>query len=83
MKFCPFKKFKDALGIPGKGIHSYRILDTAIVDYAMTLIVAFLTAYFLHVPLVLSTIVWFISGTILHMLFGIETNTLQRLGISC
>ena len=83
MNLCPFKKFKHALGTAGKGVHRLRILDTALVDYLLTLMMAFLSAYFLHIPLVLSTIVWFIMGVIFHMLFGVKTNTLKMLGITC
>ena len=32
--FCPFQKYKSSLGEPNKGVHSYRFLDTAIVDYS-------------------------------------------------
>ena len=62
MNLCPFKKFKTVLGIPGKGIHRFRILDTAIFDYVFTIVMAFISAYLLHIPLVLSTILWFIMG---------------------
>lgn len=30
-------KYKDALGEPGKGIHSYRLFGIAIADVLMTL----------------------------------------------
>jgi len=83
MNLCPFKKFKTALGIPGKGIHRFRILDTAIFDYVLTIVMAFISAYLLHIPLVLSTILWFIMGIVFHMLFDIKTNTLKKLGIKC
>jgi len=83
MDFCPFKKFKNRLGIPGKGVHKYRVMNTAIIDYILTIVMAFVSAYLLHVPLVLSTIVWFILGICFHILFGVKTNTLRSLGISC
>jgi hypothetical protein len=38
-------KYKDALGIPGKGIHSYRIFGIAIVDTLLTIIGAFILYY--------------------------------------
>ena len=71
------------MGVEGKGVHRFRVLDTAIVDYLLTLMMAFLSAYFLHIPLVLSTIVWFIMGVVFHMLFDVKTNTLKMLGITC
>jgi len=83
MSFCPFKKFKNALGIPKRGVHSYRILGTAAVDYVLTLMAAFVTSYSLSIPLVLTTIVWLMLGILLHILFGVKTNTLKYLDINC
>ena len=80
---CPFKDYSDILGTVGKGVHKYRFMDTAIVDYALTIIVAAITTYYSKIPFVLTTILWFIAAIILHMLFGVETNTIKYLGISC
>jgi hypothetical protein len=38
-------KYKNALGEPGKGIHSYRLFGVAIADVIMTLIGALILAY--------------------------------------
>jgi len=81
--YCPFSKYKDLLGVPGKGVHSIRFINTPIVDYALTLIAAMCTSLFTEVPLVISTILWFILGVILHILFGVQTSTLTYLGIKC
>ena len=35
---CPFSKYKHILGIPKKGVHRYRLLGTAIIDYILTII---------------------------------------------
>ena len=83
MTFCPLKKFKNILGIPKKGVHQYRIFNTASVDYFLTLLLSFITTWITKIPLVLTTIGWFIISMILHMLFGIDTNTLKYLGIQC
>ena len=80
---CPFHKFKNLFGIPKKGIHQYRFLNTAIVDYLLTIVVSCITAYFTDIPLVLSTIVWSIMGVISHVLFGVQTNTVKYLGLTC
>ena len=42
----------------------------------------FLT-YMTKIPLVLTTIGILILGIIMHYLFGVETNTLKYLGITC
>ena len=80
---CPFEQYKHILGVPKKGVHSYRFLNTAVVDYLMTLLAAILTTYWFQIPLVLTTIFWFIAGIILHILFGVPTNTTKYLGIHC
>ena len=79
MSLCPFSKFSQILGIPGKGIHKYRILDVAAIDYLSTIIGAMIISYLIHVPLVLSTIGLFIVGLILHVLFGVPTSTVKYL----
>ena len=38
-------KYKDALGKPEKGIHSYRFMNIAIIDVIMTIIAAFIIGY--------------------------------------
>ena len=83
MSFCPFDKYKDIAGTFKSGIHKYRFLDTSILDYLLTFVAAVVTAYFTHIPLVLTTIVWFILGIIFHTLFGVETNTVKYLGLNC
>jgi len=80
---CPFEKYKHILGVPKKGAHSYRFLNTAVVDYLLTILGAILTTYWFQIPLVLTTIFWFIAGIILHILFGVPTNTTKYLGIHC
>ena len=42
MSLC---QYKDILGKPGKGIHSYRVFGLAIADVIMTLIAAYVIAY--------------------------------------
>ena len=80
---CIFKKYKNILGVPKQGIHKIRFLDTALNDYIGTIIIAIIITYFSKIPLVLSTIISFIFGEILHYLFGVETNSLKYLNIIC
>jgi hypothetical protein len=68
-----FAKWKNILGEPGKGVHKHYF-GIAIMDVIFTII----GAYILHsiypkysFPLYL--IVLFISGIILHRLFGVRT----------
>ena len=83
MNICPFSKYSDIFGKPGEGVHSYRILGSPIVDYIVTLVFAGIITFFSGIPLVLTTIVLFILGVILHILFGVETATTKFLGLTC
>ena len=70
-----FCKYKDIFGIPGKGVHKYRLGGLAIVDVVLTI----LGGYYIHknqtTNYSLSTILicLFISGIIFHWLFCVET----------
>jgi len=83
MGYCPFKKFSNIFGESGKGLHSIRILDTAIIDYILSILLAFLLAWITGIPLVIMTIIVLFIGIILHILFGINTNAVKFLGLNC
>lgn len=83
MSICIFNNYSEIFGAIGKGAHKHRFLDTAIVDYVLTIVVACLTSYYSKIPLVLTTIMWFVIAIILHALFGVETNVIKYLGIKC
>jgi len=70
MSLC---KYKNMLGVPGKGVHSYRIFNIAIADVVMTIIGAYAISYFFKWSF-LWTLVWlFILGIILHRIFCVKT----------
>ena len=75
MSLC---KYKNALGVPGKGIHSYRFLNLAIMDVLMTILAAFIISYFFKVSFACICAVLFILGIILHRLFCVRT-TIDKL----
>jgi uncharacterized membrane protein len=85
MNFCPLSQYSDILGVPGKGIHKYKFLGTAILDYIGGILLAIFITFVSKnkFPLVMSTISVLIGAEILHMLFGVPTNTLKFLGIDC
>ena len=76
------EKYKYIFGKPNEGVHSHRFLDTAIVDYLLTILGAMIITYLSGIPLVLTTIVIFVLGIVLHILFGVPTNTTRYLGIN-
>lgn len=75
-----FCKYKDILGKPGEGLHSYRILDISIMDVLFTI----LLAKFIQYNLLESYSIWlilifcFLVGIIIHRIFCVET-TIDRL----
>jgi len=73
-------KYKDLFGISGKGVHAYRFLDTAVVDYLGTILLAAILTKYTRIPLVLSTILMFIIGIVLHVLFCVPTGATRYLG---
>ena len=75
MNLC---KYKDALGKPNVGIHSYRIFNIAIADVIMTFIGAFIISNFLNISFIRTSIFLFILGIILHRIFCVQT-TIDKL----
>ena len=78
------KNIKIYLVLKKKGIHKYRFTeDTSILDYFITIIGCLIISHFTKIPLVLTTIVVFTLGILIHALFGVQTNSLKYLGIEC
>jgi hypothetical protein len=71
-------KYKNILGEPGKGIHSYRLFGVAIADVIMTIIAAALISYFFKYSFIATLITLFILGIVLHKLFCVRT-TIDKL----
>jgi ABC-type spermidine/putrescine transport system permease subunit I len=70
MNLC---KYKNILGVPGKGVHSYRIFNIAIVDVILTLIVAYIIAYIFKKSFFWVSVIVFLLGIFLHRLFCVRT----------
>jgi hypothetical protein len=66
-------KYKNALGVPGKGIHSYRLFGVAVADVIMTLIGALIISYFSGYKFLYVSLFLFTLGVILHRLFCVRT----------
>ena len=75
MNLC---KYKNILGVPGQGPHSYRIFNIAIVDVILTIILAYIISYLFKISLVKTSIILFILGILLHRLFCVRT-TIDKL----
>jgi hypothetical protein len=75
-------KYKDTFGVPGQGVHSYRVADVAVLDVAMTAVGAFgiskVTGWSFWKTLVGA----FVVGEAAHYAFGVDTKVMRVLGLS-
>jgi hypothetical protein len=78
MDYMNLCKYKNALGEPGKGIHSYRLGGIAIADVIMTIIGAYFISLAFRWNFVYTLIGLFILGIILHHIFCVRT-TIDKL----
>ena len=72
-------QYKNIFGEVGKGVHSYRIFNIAIVDVMLTILLAFII--YLFIPkynFFIILILLFILGIILHRIFCVRT-TIDKL----
>jgi len=76
---CPFA---NALGEPGKGVHAARIFGLSQNDILMTIAAAAITAYVYNINFFLSLTAWFMTGEVLHWLFGTDTAFLRMIGLT-
>ena len=70
MNLC---RYQNALGVPGKGIHSYRFFNIAIMDVLMTLVLAYFISFVWKTGFVRTSIVLFALGIVLHRMFCVRT----------
>ena len=67
-------QYKDILGKPGQGIHSYRIFNIAYIDVLFTIIGAYIIYLFLpKINYFIILILLFLLGIILHKIFCVRT----------
>lgn len=70
MSLC---KYKHSLGVPGQGVHSYRIFNIAIVDVIMTIVAGYFISRTYNSSFVFTCVILFILGIVLHRLFCVRT----------
>jgi hypothetical protein len=67
-------KYKNSLGVPHQGIHSYRLFGLAIVDVILTILGAFIIHLFIpKYNFIYILIFLFVLGIFLHRLFCVPT----------
>lgn len=69
-KLC---QYSNIFGEPGKGVHSIRIFNIAIVDVIATILSAILISWLFGLNFWCVLIVLFLLGIILHHLFCVKT----------
>jgi hypothetical protein len=76
---CPYA---NALGEPGKGVHSTRFMGFALNDTLMTIAAALITSFLFNIVWWKSMIAWFVAGEILHYVYGVKSAFLEKIGLS-
>jgi len=79
MASCPNANL---FGAPGTGAHSYRFLGFAVVDTALTILLAMFTAWLLRGRLFVHLVFWFVLGEVAHYAYGTQSAMLTKLGIT-
>lgn len=71
--FSRWCQYSNIFGEPGKGVHSVRIFNIAIVDVIATILSAILLSWLFGLNFWCVLIVLFLLGIILHHLFCVKT----------
>jgi hypothetical protein len=71
-------KYKDILGKPNQGVHSYRIFNIAIVDVLLTILAAYFLSIVTKYKFIYTLIFMFLLGIISHRIFCVGT-TIDKL----
>lgn len=66
-------KYKNILGTPGQGIHSYRFAGVALVDVFLTIVAAIIIAKIADRSFLGVLAVLLILAEILHIIFCVDT----------
>ncbi len=79
MSIFPLQKYKDSLGKPRTGVHTFRIpfLDVAFFDVAATLLAAKFLANSKSITYAQAVCILFIIGAFAHRLFAVNAVVLK------
>jgi hypothetical protein len=74
---CPFK---DIFGKPGTGVHSLRGPgNIAVVDTTLTIIGAFLLSKYFKTPFLITLLLFFLIGELLHWIFCVDSTVILKI----
>ena len=69
----PFCKYRYMFGKEGEGAHKYRVFNIAIIDTLLTILGAWMIAFYFHFSFWKVLLVVFLIGLLLHRLFCVQT----------
>lgn len=69
----PLCKYKNIFGEPKTGIHKYRIMNVAIVDVLIVLVIAVAMAWGFRWPYLPTIVGMYLLGIVVHRLFCVRT----------
>jgi hypothetical protein len=72
-------KYKDIFGKPGKGVHSVRVFDVAVVDLGLTILAGYYLAKYFRWDVYWTILGLLVIGEISHAIFCVETTFLKVL----
>lgn len=66
-------QYKDMLGVPNEGLHSYRVANIAIVDVLMTIAGSYVVSRVFKTSFLWTLLFFFLLGIVLHKVFCVDT----------
>jgi len=75
---CIFKNLNKIFGEPGKGLHSIRILNIAVVDVVLTILFSYIISKKYKLNFKKTLLNMFLLGVISHEIFCVKT-TINKL----
>ena len=65
--------YKDLLGKPGKGIHSLKIMNFAVIDILFTIVLGLILSKSFKINTAFAILLSFLIGILFHRLFCVKT----------
>ena len=72
-------KYKDLFGKPNDGIRKYRIFDISLFDVGVVVICSVFISWLFKISLILTLIVIFTLGIVVHRIFCVKTGLDKKL----
>jgi hypothetical protein len=71
-------KYRHIFGKEKQGIHSYRFMNIAIIDFIFTIIISFIISYYYNINFIIIFIFFILFSIIIHYIFCVKS-TLTKL----